>query len=153
MHSNLWLRWWASFSVFIFCHFIYLSIDGNLQDTDRNIFWFGFLAVLDMSMAATLLLCKFRPISSWIACTCLIAALTNFSAGIFHTSSYLVSDSFFYYMMELYGSWMIGITAVQIFLFILGAEEIGSYSRDNNHNIYALSDTKDIKSNGGDLAR
>jgi hypothetical protein len=125
-------------SVFIFLHVIFLSADGVLQEGERNVIWYGFLATLDIAMGIALLIFKFKPLSSAIAWLCLFSSLVNMGYGIFYVLSYMTPVWLDVLTIEMYTRTTLAITGVQVLGFIIAGGEIARYNRNSSHSIFSL---------------
>ncbi len=152
MDKNLWLKWITSLSMFVLLHWIYISYDQVLAEEDRNIYWYGFLSILDICTASILIVCHFKPLSSYIAWSALASSLVNITFGIFHVFSNTTPVWLDATMISLYIYTTSAITVIQLLLFLIAGQQIGKYLRDNNNSIFALFVGKNNKVNAQDLA-
>ncbi len=137
------------FAVF---HLIYICCDQVLIEEDRNIYWYGFLAILDILTASALLICNFKPLSSYIAWLALFSSLVNITFGIFHVFSSTTPLWLDATMISLYIYTTSAITVIQLLLFLISGQQIDQYIRDNNSSIFSLFVSKNNKCNDMDLA-
>ncbi|MEE9459658.1 MAG: hypothetical protein V3V84_07850 [Candidatus Bathyarchaeia archaeon] len=152
MHNNLWLKWIVSLSAFVLLHLIYINYDQVLLDEDRNIAWYGFLTVLDILTASILIVCNFKPFSSYIAWAALASSLVNMAYGIFYVYSGITPVWLDATMISLYIHITSAITVIQLLLFLVAGQQIDRYLRDNNNSIFSLFVGKNNKGNEEDLA-